>query len=96
MNNISEIKKKIKPILKNHNVKRAAVFGSYIRREERKTSDIDILIEFESSKEKSLLDLVSLKIDLEDVLGKEVDLVEYSTIKPALRKNILKEQKVVL
>ncbi len=96
MNNISEIKKKIEPILKSHDVKKAAVFGSYVRKEEKKTSDIDILIEFKSSSKKSLLDLVSLKLDLEDALNKKVDLVEYSTIKPALKESILKEQKLVL
>ena len=96
MNNILEIKKKIISILKRHNVKKAAVFGSVARGDSKRDSDIDILIEFEKGSNKSLLDLVSLKLDLEEVLKRKVDLVEYSTIKPILRKNILKEQALVL
>lgn len=95
-NNVLEIKKKITSILKRHDVKKAAVFGSYVRGEENKKSDIDILIEFEKNSDKSLLDLVALKLDLEEVLKRKVDVVEYSTIKPVLRKNILKEQALVL
>ena len=95
-NNVLEIKKKITSILKRHDVKKAAVFGSYVRGEENKRSDIDILIEFKKNSDKSLLDLVALKLDLEEVLKRKVDVVEYSTIKPVLRKNILKEQALVL
>jgi len=93
--NISAIKKKIAPILEYHDVKKAAVFGSYVRGEENEKSDIDILIEFKSSRNKSLLDLVALKLDLEERLKRKVDVVEYSTIKPVLRKGILKEQSLV-
>jgi len=94
--NIREIKKKITPILKNHDVKKAAVFGSFARGEQNKKSDIDILIKFKRDNDKSLLDIVGLKLDLEKVLKRKVDLVEYSTIKPLLRKTILKEQALVL
>ena len=93
---ILEIKKKIAPILRRHNVKKAAVFGSYARKENKKGSDIDILIEFEENVRKSLLDLVGLKLDLEEALNKEVDVVEYSTIHPFLKDRILKEQALVL
>lgn len=95
-NNIIEIKRKIRPTLERHGVKKAAVFGSFARGEESRESDVDILIEFQQSNDKSLLDLVALKLDLEDILEKKVDVVEYSTIKPLLRKNILKEQVLVL
>ena len=94
--NIPEIKKKITSILKRHNVKKAAVFGSVARGDSKKNSDIDILIEFENSKDKGLLDLVSLKLDLEEALKRKVDVVEYSTIKPILRKSILENQALVL
>lgn len=94
--NIKEIKKKINHILKSHDVKKAAVFGSFVRGEQNKKSDIDILIKFKNDNDKSLLDLVALKLDLEEVLKRKVDLVEYSTIKPLLRKTILKEQALVL
>jgi predicted nucleotidyltransferase len=95
-NNILEIKKKITFILKRHNVKKAAIFGSVGRGDFKKTSDVDILIEFKNSKDKSLLDLVSLKLDLEEALKKKVDVVEYSAIKPILKKSILENQALVL
>ena len=62
--------------------------------EVKEDSDIDILVEIEE--DISLLDFVGIKIELEEVLGRKVDLVEYSTIKPLLRKRILDEQVVLL
>jgi predicted nucleotidyltransferase len=46
--------------------------------------------------EKSLLDLVGLKLELEEVLGVKVDVVEYSTVHPLLKDRILREQVAVL
>jgi uncharacterized protein len=94
--NVLKIRKKIISILKCHDVKKASVFGSFARGEENKKSDIDILIEFKNSKNKSLLDLVRLKIELEKALGKKVDVVEFSSIKPLLKEKILKEQSLIL
>lgn len=92
--NVEEIKKKIIPILKRHGVTRAGIFGSVVRGEETKESDIDVLVEIESRM--SLLDFVGLKLELEDALGKRVDLGEYSAIKPIIREQILSEEVAVL
>ncbi|MEA3476197.1 MAG: nucleotidyltransferase family protein [Candidatus Cloacimonadota bacterium] len=91
---IKRIKKRIISILKRYDVVHAGIFGSFARGEMRKYSDIDILIEFRG--EKSLLDLVGLKLELEENLGRRVDVVEYSTIHPRLKAAILKEQITVL
>jgi len=91
---IEKIKNRIVPVLKRYDVVRAAVFGSFVRGEMEKGSDIDILVELGG--EKSLLDLVALKMELEEVLGREVDVVEYSTIHPLLKERILKEQVMML
>lgn len=88
---IKDIKKKIKPILKRNDVKKAAIFGSFARGEEKKNSDIDILIRYKND-DKSLLDFVGLKLELEEKLGKKVDLAEYSMIRPRIKGRILKEQ----
>ena len=95
-NSVSDIKQKIVSILKRHGVKRAAVFGSFARGEENQKSDIDVLIEFEKGNNKGLLDLVGLKLDLEEALSRKVDVVEYPAIKPLLRDRILKEQVPIL
>jgi len=91
---IEEIKRKILPILRNYGVKRVGLFGSYVRGEMKEDSDIDILIEIE--KNISLLDFVGLKQEIEEVLRKKVDLVEYDTIKPLLKERILSEQVRIL
>ncbi len=87
------IKQKIIPVLKRQGVSKAALFGSTTRGEERKDSDIDLLIKIK--KGKSLLDIVRLKLELEEKLGRKVDLVEYSAIRPSLKDIILSEQKVI-
>jgi predicted nucleotidyltransferase len=91
---IDEIRKKIAPILKRYGVKRAGVFGSCMSGKMREDSDIDILVEIE--KDLSLLDFVGLKLEIEDVLQRKVDLVEYCTVKPLLRERILNQQVTIL
>jgi len=88
--NINDIKKKIISTLKKNHVIKAGIFGSYARGEQKEDSDIDILVEI--SKPISLLDFSGLKIELEETIGKKVDLVEYETIKPLIKKHILNEE----
>lgn len=88
--NIESIKNKIMPILKRHNVLKAAIFGSIVRGELNSNSDIDILVDIDN--EKSLFDFIQLKLELEEKVNRRVDLVEYSTIYPKLKEKILKEQ----
>lgn len=91
---VDSIKDKILPILQPYSVKKVGLFGSSITGDMTKASDIDILVDIE--KDISLLEFVGLKLKLEQALGKTVDLVEYETIKPALRKHILNEQVQIL
>jgi len=81
-------------ILQKNGIKRAAFFGSIVRGEMTDESDIDILVEFEGRK--SLLDLASLKLDLEDALERRVDLLTYRSLHPMLRDRILAEQVRIL
>ncbi|MEK7167014.1 MAG: nucleotidyltransferase family protein [Patescibacteria group bacterium] len=90
---IQNIKKQIVPILKRQGIIKAALFGSCVRNEMNKKSDIDILIKF--SGKKSLLDLVKIQFILEDKLGKKVDLLTYNSIHPLLKNIILNEQKII-
>lgn len=91
---IEEIKRKILPILKKYGVTKAGIFGSVVRGEETKESDIDILVEINTRM--SLLDFVGLKLELEDALGIPVDLGEYSAIKPIVKEQILSEEVAIL
>jgi uncharacterized protein len=87
---IEEIKEKILPILTKHQITRAGIFGSMATGRATKKSDIDILIEL--STKISLLEFVGIKYELEDLLGRKVDLFEYQAIKPMLKKRILAEE----
>ena len=91
---IEEIKRKILPILQRYGVKKIGLFGSCVRGEMREDSDIDILVEIED--DISLLEFVGVKLEIEEALGKEIDLVEYNTIKPLIRERILSEQVRIL
>lgn len=77
-----------KPILHKYHVKKAALFGSVVRGDMTPTSDVDMLID--PPERFSLFDLAGLKVDLEDVLQRPVDVVEYESIKPLIKDSILK------
>lgn len=91
---IEEIKQKILPVLQRYDVVKAAIFGSFVIGESKQGSDIDILVEFTGKK--SLLDLAGLKIELEELLRRKVDVLTYNSLHPLLRKKILREQVVIL
>jgi len=88
-----EIFEKITSILKNLGVRKIAVFGSYVRGEERPGSDIDIIVEF--SERKSLLDIVGIEQELSEMLGIKVDLLTEKSISPYLIDRIKKEMVVI-
>jgi predicted nucleotidyltransferase len=85
----------LEKILKRHAVKKASIFGSFARGEAKARSDVDLLIEYKT-KDKSLFDLVNLKAELEEILGRKVDIVTYNSIYWRLRDQILSEQVAIL
>ncbi len=91
---IVEIRDEILKSLKRNDVKRASLFGSIVRGELTDESDIDILVEFRGKK--SLLDLVGLKLELEELLKRKVDVLTYNSLHPLLKDSILREQEVIL
>ncbi|MEK6817207.1 MAG: nucleotidyltransferase domain-containing protein [Nanoarchaeota archaeon] len=82
------LKEKITLILKKEWVKKAGIFGSYARGEQKKNSDIDILVEFDGS----LLDLERLERILKEKLKKNIDLLSYGGINHRLKEIILNEE----
>ncbi len=74
--------------IKSFGVKQIGMFGSFVRGEEGPKSDIDILVEFESGK-KNFDNYMDLKLYLEGVFGRKVDLIIKDAIKPSLRLSIL-------
>ena len=76
---------------KQYAVAEIGVFGSYVKGEQKRNSDIDILVEFFPEAKISLLDFVELEGYISDLLGCKVDLVEKSALKPRIGRNILNE-----
>jgi len=90
---INQIKIKIKsaePFLKEKfRVKKIGIFGSYSRGEQKKSSDIDILVEFYEVP--SLLKFIAMENYLSEILGIKVDLVMKDSLKHYIGKQILNE-----
>jgi predicted nucleotidyltransferase len=91
---LERLREKIAPILRRLGVRRASVFGSLARGEGDEESDVDLLVELEPGR--SLLDLAELKVELEEVLGRRVDVITYDSLHPLLRERVLREQRRIL
>jgi predicted nucleotidyltransferase len=76
-------------LLEKFNIVSVGVFGSYVRGEQHKDSDIDLLVELKE--DISLLRLVSAENFLSDLLRRKVDLVPKDDVRPELRERILRE-----
>jgi uncharacterized protein len=74
--------------LKAAGVIRPSLFGSTVRGERRPDSDIDLLAAFDESRRISLLDVAGIEIQLTELLGQAVDLVEEGTFKPRGKKTV--------
>lgn len=83
------LRKHLPALAAQYRVKSLGLFGSYVRNEQKPTSDLDILVEF--SEAPSLFEFIRLERQLSDLLGVKVDLVMRDSLKPAIGKRILKE-----
>ncbi len=85
-------KEKIIEICKRNDISYCAVFGSFARAEATNESDIDLLVRF--SKPKGF-DWVDAALEIEDALGKKVDLVTENGLSPYIKDNVLKDLQVI-
>ncbi len=90
---LEEIRKRLRdlaPLLaERYHVESIALFGSYVRGEQRPDSDLDVLVTFRRTP--SLLQFLALEHYLSDTLGVKVDLVMRSGLKPRIGARILRE-----
>jgi predicted nucleotidyltransferase len=77
---LMEKRKDILRIARSHGARTVRVFGSVARGEAKPGSDVDVLVEMESGR--SLLDLIAIKQDLEDLLSRKVDVVTEAAVSP--------------
>ena len=84
------LRKKLPEIKEKFGVKELYIFGSYVRGEQKKDSDIDIMVEFEKGK-KTFNNYMDLKFFLEELFERKVDLVIKEAVKPKLKEYIYNE-----
>ena len=80
-------RKEILDIANRYGAKKIRLFGSILRDEIKEKNDVDFLIEME--KGRSLIDIIAIKQDLEDLLGCKVDVVTDSSLSPYIREEVL-------
>ncbi len=80
---IVQMLKDHKPDLEKYDVKKLGLFGSFLHGEEKRGSDIDLLVSF--NKPKGLIDYMRLKFMLEKLLKKKIDLVMEKALKPGMK-----------
>jgi predicted nucleotidyltransferase len=86
---IRQRREEILRLAEGYGIRRVRIFGSIARGEDRPESDIDVLVAFEPGR--SLLDQVGFRQDLEEMLGRRVDVVSERGISPYLQDRILAE-----
>ena len=90
---LGEKRDQILRIASRHGAHNIRVFGSVARGDADESSDIDLLVDFEP--DRSLLDHAALVLDLEELLGRKVDVVTEKGIYWLLRRRILKEARAL-
>ena len=87
MQELEKYQRLILPVLKRYFIKRAAIFGSLAKGNLGIDSDVDLLIEPE--RDFTIFKLLKLEEEISEIIKRKVDLVEYSAIKPSIRKEVL-------
>ncbi|OLS13938.1 MAG: DNA polymerase subunit beta [Promethearchaeota archaeon CR_4] len=90
---IAKVRGAITPILREFGVKRTSVFGSVMRGDFSRRSDIDILVDLPEGS--TLLDLMRLEIEMKGKIRQKVDVVTFDSLHPLLKHTILDEQVLI-
>ncbi len=90
---LDTIKRKIVPTLRREGVTKAALFGSVVSGGFNDESDIDLVVNLKE--DRSLLDLIGIRLELEEKLSRKVDVITYKSIHPLIEKSILDKQEVI-
>jgi len=85
---LKEKREEILRIAHGHGARNVRLFGSVARGEAKPGSDVDVLVEMEPGR--SLLDIIAIKQDLEDLLGRKVDVVTEAAVSPYIRDAVFK------
>lgn len=89
-------KRKISAFCRRWKIVEFGIFGSLLREDFKSNSDIDVLVTFASNSKTSLFDLAQMQIELEELFGRPVDILEKEGLRNPFRKReILKTTKVI-
>lgn len=88
-------RQQIEKLCSKYRVKELSLFGSRARGDNRGDSDYDLLVDFLPDAGIDLFDYAEMKNDLEDLLGKDVDLVSKPGLKKRIRSRVLAEAKEI-
>lgn len=83
------LRQQIPMLTERYSVETLEIFGSYVRSEQKKDSDLDVLVTFKE--DPSLLTYIAIENYLSDLLGIKVDLVMKDSLKPKIGQQILRE-----
>jgi len=87
--------KKIRKYLKTTPIVKAWIFGSFARSEEQFDSDLDLLVKFDKNHKLDLFEYIGITQELEDLLGRNVDLVEQGKLLPNIAEIVKKEKQLI-
>jgi uncharacterized protein len=90
---VQQIRQLLPVIAQQYQVKSIGVFGSYVKKQQRKESDLDLLVTFYDPP--SLFKYIELENFLSDQLEIKVDLVMQDALKPSIRERVLEEVQIL-
>lgn len=88
---VEALRARLPDLRERYGVRALSVFGSFVRGEDKRGSDLDVLVEFEPHRTVTLLEFVRLENELSDLLGVKVDLVERAGLKQRIGTRVLEE-----
>lgn len=91
----NSIGEKLTEVCRGNDVVFLAIFGSFVKGRQKKTSDIDVAIEFDKNKSKDLLDLIHLERELKKTFGRKVDASIFDSISPYIMGDVKKEMRII-
>lgn len=90
---IADCRPRLKEIIERNGVRRLRFFGSCVTGDTSAESDVDVLVVLDEGRD--LLDLVGLKLELEELFNRKVDVVEEDGLSPYLRDRILQQARAL-
>jgi predicted nucleotidyltransferase len=90
---ISNLKDKIVPLLRQYSVNYAGIFGSVARGEDKPDSDIDVLVRFKNVP--GMFEYIRLENELSEQLGKKVDLATEQSLHRLIKPQIMRDLKTI-